>query len=125
MDGDTPKDGNCFFWAVSTHLEQTQCSLRKATVQYMIQLSVSEKKRIQRFLTCSFKDYVNAMVKDGTYADHIAIDAFSKAHNVNVRIIQNSGEIVLGNQYSQTITVGYLPEIVHYVTLITRITDSN
>ena len=66
-----------------------------------------------------FEDYVRRMATDGTYADHITIQMTSDMLRRNVRIVTaNSNDVVIGH-YDHELTVGYLKDNLHYVSLNT------
>ncbi|GFO14380.1 otu domain-containing protein 5 [Plakobranchus ocellatus] len=116
LDGDTPKDGNCFFWALSNQLKEVkQSQIRQSTVNYLMDLPLTKKDVLAGFLTESFDSYVQRMAKDGIWADHVAIDACSEAHQVAITVLQQSGDVVIGKNFDKKVTVGYIPEIQHYV----------
>jgi len=75
-----------------------------------------------KFLTTPFDTYLENMKRDGTYADHVTVQALSTMLNLNIHIIHaNTDENVMIHPTNSTpsvaITVGYLQNVQHYVSL--------
>ena len=75
-----------------------------------------KKKNLETFATKPFVTYLNKMSKDGTYGDNIAVQNVSKMLNIQINIIDELQDIVIGDGPTQ-VHIGYLPDILHYVSL--------
>lgn len=80
-----------------------------------------EKDTLKNFLPdTDFKKYVDSLEKNGTYADHVAIKAVCEMLKCKLRIVSSSSDadILLGpTTAATTLTVGYLTDAMHYVSL--------
>ena len=116
---DTPKDGNCFFWAISRAFDvtgantYTHTALRKKATDYMESISQKQRDEISNFLTKPFAKYIQDMKKNGEYADHITVKMLSEVLRVKIVILNAQGNTTVG-QDGPNIYVGFMPEINHY-----------
>ena len=72
------------------------------------------------FLTDSVDTYLERMGHDGTYADHVCIQALSRLLRCKIHIVQSHHpDIVLSplENPRASLVIGYLPQIKHYVSL--------
>ncbi len=78
-----------------------------------------KKVNLEGFLSETDMDtYVSALSKDGTYADNLSIAALCETLSCKVKIISATSKINMGNaSASLELTLGYIPEIQHYVSL--------
>ena len=79
-----------------------------------------KKTNFHNFLSDTDLDtYITALSKDGTYADNISITALSEMLSCKIKIISACGAInIIGDPSASTeLTLGYIPEIKHYVSL--------
>ena len=73
---------------------------------------------IQRFLTKDLDTYLEEMEVDGTYADHVCINAISKMLPCTMLLVQaDHPDTTIGSSSPPTLVLGYLPEMKHYVSL--------
>lgn len=68
----------------------------------------------------SIDNYILKMSQSGTYADHIVIQSCSKVLKRTIHIVEEGGDHMIG-EYDDTVLLGYLPDMEHYVS----ITDSS
>ena len=60
-------------------------------------MTAREKEELDEFITQgSFKDYIMDMEKNGSYADHIMVEAMSKLLKVSIQIIMSTGDVIIG-----------------------------
>lgn len=123
LNGITPCDGNCFFWAVSKQISSLEMDLsikelRKRSIDFLKNMTAREKEELDEFITQpSFKDYITNMAKKGSYADHIMVEAMSKVLKVSIQIIMSTGDVIIGPGFDKKIQLGYIPELQHYVAI--------
>ena len=126
-----PGDGNCQFSAVADQLEtigihRSHETLRAEVIRYLER----QPSTWSSFITESSQSYLTRMVKDGTYGDHITLQAISDIYNIQILIVStlNQGTMMITpwgrteNLYSfeiPVITVGHLAEGngEHYVSI--------
>eukprot|EP00058_Branchiostoma_floridae_P005336 XP_002590824.1 hypothetical protein BRAFLDRAFT_90042 [Branchiostoma floridae] len=117
-----PGDGNCFFRAVAhdPSVRMNSAELRKEAVKHI----TNNQSTFQRFLSSDdgyedFQQYLSRMGKEGTYADHIAIQATADVLKIPIHILNEDRPTTLikpqqGSDRSP-IFVGYLRDSKHYV----------
>ncbi|XP_078604966.1 uncharacterized protein LOC144878360 isoform X2 [Branchiostoma floridae x Branchiostoma japonicum] len=117
-----PGDGNCFFRAVAhdPSVRMNSAELRKEAVKHI----TNNQSTFQRFLSSDdgyedFQQYLSSMGKEGTYADHIAIQATADVLKIPIHILNEDRPTTLikpqqGSDRSP-IFVGYLRDSEHYV----------
>lgn len=127
LSGNTPMDGNCFFWAVADYLNEhrsmsvSQEDLRQKVVLSLESMTEEEKEETSDFLAeDTFSSYVKKMSKNGTYADHVAIKTLSVAMELTIIIVSEDDTITIGD-YATPCHIGYLPSLNHYVTIQRKI----
>lgn len=123
--GNTPGDGNCFFWAISGQLgrvglpSQTHGILRQRLCDFIDDLSATDTEHLSKFVSeQKLVDYVINLRKLGTYADHICVEYMSRMLKLNMKIVTETSEINFG-QYKnkETLILGYISEMQHYISL--------
>ena len=97
LNGATPSDGNCFLGAVSKALSSIDIhmsitELREKATDFLRNMSSKEKNSLKGFMTGSFRAYISHMENSGSYADHILIEATSKALKVGIKVVPITGE---------------------------------
>ena len=80
----------------------------------------AEKMGMEEFLTTDVTQYLFDMAKSGTYADNVCIEYMSKVLDVKFRIIHGDAQydLDIGTAESPILTLGFLPEIKHYVSIV-------
>lgn len=70
-------------------------------------------------MTTPLHIYLQAMRKDGTYADHVCLQALSNMLSAEIKVVQAEDDVILYPTGISTCTlvIGYLPELKHYVSL--------
>ena len=87
-------------------------------------MTAREKEELDEFITQgSFKDYIMDMEKNGSYADHIMVEAMSKLLKVSIQIIMSTGDVIIGPGFDKKIQLGYIPELQHYVAIKTKLDE--
>ena len=131
-------DGNCQFTAIADQLRVhniavlTPLEVREATVNYIIEYRRSPFNERQDFgeiidttRYSSFEDYVNRMRQHTTFGDHLTLQAIiSELYFVRINVISSEGDghnriIEPQEDVNQlpTLSVGYDPETLHYVSV--------
>lgn len=130
---EVPLDGNCFFTALAIDLSASEEEntkawtpkyLRQITCDYISQLEAKDKDEISDFLTqASLEKYMQAMGKEGTYVDHIAIKSVSHALKRCIVIVHDdtADDVVVNPEFGNRSYVGYIPSISHYVAVQRKI----
>lgn len=80
----------------------------------------ADKTEMSKFLTQDVDTYLENMGRDGTYADHICMQALSKMMSCKLQVVQaDLDDIFLcpTNRATSTLILGYLPQMQHYVSL--------
>lgn len=123
---DVGGDGDCFFRAISHQLysnPQHHLNIRCTGVLY---LQENPERFIESNTENSWVQYLNNMSLQGTWADHIAIQAVALALNLRIHIIetaQNFNEITIvegiygDNRPLLDVYIGHLEEL-HYVSTL-------
>ena len=62
-----------------------------------------KKNSLKGFMTGSFRAYISHMENSGSYADHILIEATSKALKVGIKVVQITGEQRIGRAFEKEI----------------------
>ncbi|XP_078608430.1 uncharacterized protein LOC144880240 [Branchiostoma floridae x Branchiostoma japonicum] len=101
----TPKDGNCFFWAVSDQLQReelkqegaeqmTQEDIRKSVTSYIRDHpNTADGEPLASFIPgSSLEEYLAKMSEDGAWADHICVQATADFLGRPVSIVSTSGK---------------------------------
>lgn len=121
---ETPSDGNCCFWAVSDQLDRvgaevfTHIMLRHNVVKHMEQYSEAHKREVGQFLTIDVDTYLQEMNKEGTYADHVCLQALCDMLKCSILVVHSeTADVTLSPEKSPTLVLGYLPELKHYLSL--------
>ena len=89
---DPPKDGNCQFSALcfflrSIGIERSPETLRREIVKYLRENpNDSEGFPLELFAGQGWADYLAEMNKEGTYGDHITLQAASNIFNVQITV---------------------------------------
>ena len=88
---DPPGDGNCQFSVVcallrSIGLYQSVETLREQVVQYL-----ENHPHMQNFVTVTWPTYLGNMARDGTYGDHLTLQAAADLLNVEFIVISSLG----------------------------------
>lgn len=78
--------------------------------------------QISQFLTTDFDTYLTSMSNDGTYVDHVILQNLSNMIPCKINVVQadpNIEDLNITPEHQdgnlQTVYVGYLPELQHYV----------
>ncbi|CAH1242367.1 Hypp6624 [Branchiostoma lanceolatum] len=102
----TPRDGNCFFWAVSDQLQReelkqegadqmTQEDIRKSVTSYIRDHpDAAYGEPLASFIPTpgvSLEEYLSNMSEDGAWADHIYVQATADFLGRPVSIVSTSG----------------------------------
>lgn len=93
-----PGDGNCqfsalCFWLRSIGIERTPKTLRREIVRYLRENPNDlEGSPLELFAGQPWSDYLAEMIKDGTYGDHITLQAAANLFNVQLNIHSSLGE---------------------------------
>ena len=121
---DVPTDGNCFFWALSHQLDEhgsngfTQQQLRRMLVEYLAQVSKDHPGDVEPFLTETLADYIKRMGQNGEYADNSAVHFSAKMLGAKIRVAERESEREFGGvDGTPELTVGYISQSKHYVSL--------
>ena len=97
LNGFTPSDGNCFFWAVSKQISSLKMNLsieelQKRSIDFLKKKNLmnSSHREVSKTTSWTWK-------KNGSYADHImVVEAMSKLLKVNIQIIMSTGDVIIG-----------------------------
>ena len=126
-----PGDGNCQFSALA-HLFQTvgvfrsEESLRREIVRYLTENpNTQDEFPIELFAGIPWPQYLASMAQNGTYGDHITLQAVANLYNVELVIISTLGpdaRTVISPEFSTpfaTLVLGHFAEDqgIHYVSL--------
>ena len=126
-----PGDGNCQFSALA-HLLQTvgvfrsEESLRREIVRYLTENpNTQDGFPIELFAGIPWPQYLASMAQNGTYGDHITLQAVANLYNVELVIISTLGpdaRTVISPEFSTpfaTLVLGHFAEDkgIHYVSL--------
>ena len=114
--------GDCFFRSVSHQLygdSSHHHEVRAAGVQY---LRDNPERFIESIVDTSWLRYISYMSLEGTWADHIIIQAVADALNLRIHIIESSDnfrdmslvEAVNTTNYQRSIYIAHIGEI-HYI----------
>eukprot|EP00933_Yihiella_yeosuensis_P073086 TRINITY_DN8165_c0_g2_i1.p1 TRINITY_DN8165_c0_g2~~TRINITY_DN8165_c0_g2_i1.p1 ORF type:complete len:190 (-),score=26.30 TRINITY_DN8165_c0_g2_i1:22-591(-) len=79
-------DGNCQFRALADQLYGSQDHHASVREQVVDQLE-SFSERYQGFVPGKFADYVQEMAKDGTWGDHVTLQAVADALGVRIHVL--------------------------------------
>ena len=94
---DPSHDGSCHFSAIAYFLRSSgfDCSanqLRKEVVDYLKTHRKNEEGQpYELFAGVPWSSYLNEMRLNGTYGDHITLDATSRMYNVHIQVISSLG----------------------------------
>mmetsp|Transcript_115309 Transcript_115309/g.330981 ORF Transcript_115309/g.330981 Transcript_115309/m.330981 type:complete len:184 (-) Transcript_115309:95-646(-) len=83
---DVAGDGNCQFRALSDQLygsEDHHASVRQLVVAQL----TKEPDRYTGFVPGRFRDYVGGMARDGTWGDHVTLQAAADALGVEIHVL--------------------------------------
>ena len=131
-------DGNCQFDAVADQLQikniakLTSYKVRESAVSYMVEYRRSPFNDRQDFAETfdnrrysSFEDYINLMRQQGTFGDHLTLQAISELYFVQINVTSSQGDnyhrvIVPQEDVSElpTLTIGYDPVGQHYLSIL-------
>lgn len=76
-----------------------------------------EKDDLQGFLTnARFDEYIWDMQRDGTYADHVAVQNVSNMLQMTLTVVQTPQNITIG-AFPEKLYLGYIPDLRHYVSI--------
>ncbi|CAK9023377.1 unnamed protein product [Durusdinium trenchii] len=81
-------DGNCQFRALSDQLYGSQEHHTAIRQQVLLQLR-GEKERYRPFVPGRFEDYVRSMETDGTWGDHVTLQAAADALGLRIHVISD------------------------------------
>lgn len=70
-------------------------------------------------MTVSLETYIQDMARDGTYADHVAVDHTARMLEIPIRVIEVDYDHVFGSGTTDKLmlTIGYLKAIKHFVSI--------
>lgn len=94
---DPPKDGNCQFSAISKLLQaigifRSNQTLRREIVRYLeANPSTSDGTPLQNFTDLPWPQYLAEMSQNGTFGDHITLQAASNLFNIAFVVISSLG----------------------------------
>ena len=124
--------GDCFFKSVSHQIygdPSHHLQIRAAGIQY---LTENPERFIESNLETSWLEYLNNMSMQGTWADHIVIQAVADAMNLMIHIVesnQNFTEMTLveaantiQNSRSIHVYIGHIGEM-HYVSTVAVLSE--
>jgi len=128
---DVGGNGDCLFKAVAHQLyndASRHLEIRAAGVQYLQDNPDQFKESLTDNMTWS--QYLTEMSRQGTWADHIVIQAVADAMNLKINIVESSenfAEITLVeatcvSQNCRTVYIGHIGEV-HYVSTVQRSLD--
>ncbi|RXM92397.1 hypothetical protein EOD39_20175 [Acipenser ruthenus] len=107
--GITPSDGNCFFWAISSHIQRTgqfflkPSELRNMVFNYLSDLPKEEKDALQHYMPDKpFHVYLADLSKDGTNADHITAKYTSRMLKMPITVVRDPVDNIIGDHESNT-----------------------
>ncbi|XP_071083861.1 uncharacterized protein [Haliotis cracherodii] len=135
---DTPGNGNCQFAALCHLLSKigifrSPRTLREQVVSYLLEHPyTSDGSPLELFVGEDWDTYISGMLEEGTYGDHITLQAVSDMFNVDIIVHSSLGGDATVNivpAYSvatQTISLGHFAEEEgeHYVALQLHETQS-
>ena len=125
--------GDCFFKSVSHQLygdSSHHLAIRNTAMQYLRQ---NRERFIESILDRSWSQYLFNMFMQGTWADHIVIQAVADSFNLNINIVESNeqfSEIIViqaMNPVVQNVRSVYLGHIgeMHYVSTLPALTQEN
>ena len=117
--------GNCLFRAVAHQLyndASRHLEIRSAGVQY---LQNNPERFIESVLDMTWSEYISSMSMQGTWADHIIIQAIADTLNLKIHIVESSenfADITLveppnASHNSRSIFIGHIGEL-HYISTV-------
>ena len=94
-------------------------TIRNLLCDYLSQLSIDEKIIVGHFIIGkTFDEYVVNLRKNGTYADHIAVEFTSRMLGQSITVIDCTNDLMIGNSSSDNMLyVGYIASLQHYVSV--------
>ena len=113
---DVPGDGNCQYHSLAIAMEPQSSAIE---VRRLVQHELSAFPHLYRgFEAGTFEDYVAAQALEGTWGDHVTLQAFATACNTQVCVLcAHSGRLTtilpLRGEVSQRISLLHKPEV-HY-----------
>lgn len=128
---DPTPDGNCQFDAFADQRSKvgvytSAAALRDISVQHI----TKHQEHYERFIIGDFAEYVQRMKVNGTYRDHVTMQALAREFNCQCLVISTAGRNYTtlvsndGHYYDDitTVTLGHFPEDggMHYVSLNLR-----
>jgi hypothetical protein len=109
-----PGDGNCFFHAVLDQLKRTDSECHAATVEDLreraVQHILDHFVRYEKSIGEDPNVFMGKIMQGGEWADHLIIQALSRALNITIVIIRSDAAnpiIIRGNDSAKTIYLGY------------------
>ncbi|MES9901347.1 MAG: hypothetical protein ABW168_01535 [Sedimenticola sp.] len=87
-----PGDGNCQFEALSHQLSykgihRNSVTLRQQAVKHMEE----NPSRFQPFVTEDYDSYLSCMKNEGTYGDHVTLQALADVYNMQILVVSSQG----------------------------------
>ena len=89
-------DGNCQFRSLSWAMygtDERHDAVRRTVCNYIKQ----NPDKYKDCMECTPREYVDQMQRDGTYGDHITVQAFCDAFHTNVAVIDDRDQVTLLN----------------------------
>ena len=110
---DVPGDGDCQYHSLAVAMEPQSSA---SVVRRLVQCELSSFPELYEAGT--FEDYVAAQALEGTWGDHVTLQAFATACSTQVRVLcAHSGRLTttspLRGEVSQRISLLHKPEV-HY-----------
>ena len=94
---DTPKDGNCQFSAIckllnSIGIYRSNQTMREEIVNYLSNNPLAaDGTPLQNFTDLPWPAYLSSMSQNGTFGDHIMLQAASDLYNVEFQVLSSNG----------------------------------
>ena len=88
---DPPEDGNCQFSVICESLRSVGIDRSDETTREEIVEYLENHPQLQNFTTVAWPTYIKTMAQDGTYGDHLTLQAAADFYNVEFIVISSLG----------------------------------